>query len=62
VGCTHDLILVAGFALLKAGRQNVAARDIGNRHARSTDFATQHHCSMGDDPHQHRRRLETVER
>ncbi len=45
----HDLILVAGFALLNAGGQDAFGGHVGDRDARTSDLSTEHHRAMAHD-------------
>jgi hypothetical protein len=40
---SHDFILIAGFALLKAGGQDVFGGHIRDRHASAADVPAQYH-------------------
>jgi hypothetical protein len=45
----HDLILVAGFALLNAGGQDACGGHVGDGDARTSDLSTEHHRAMAYD-------------
>jgi hypothetical protein len=47
--CPHDLILVAGFALLNTGGQDVFGGHVGDGDARTSDLSTEHHRAMAYD-------------
>ena len=57
----HDLILVAGFALLNAGGENVFGRHVGDRDARASDLSPEHHRAMAYDADEDGRRLWIVQ-
>ena len=42
----HDLILVAGLALLNAGGENLFGLEVRDRDAGAADFAPEHHRAM----------------
>jgi hypothetical protein len=45
----HDLILVAGVALLNAGNKDLSAGHVGDCDAGASDFSPENHCSMAYD-------------
>jgi hypothetical protein len=53
--------LIAGFALLKAGGQDLFCGCITDGDACATNFLPEHHRAMGDDAHENGRRLRIVQ-
>jgi hypothetical protein len=45
----HDLILVAGFALLNAGGKDLFGGYVGDRDTGAPDLSTEDHCAMAHD-------------
>ena len=45
----HDLILVAGFALLNAGGQNLSGGHVGDRDSGASDLSPEDHRAMAYD-------------
>jgi hypothetical protein len=45
----HDLILIAGFALLNAGGQDLFGGHVGNRDTGAPDLSTENHRPMAHD-------------
>ena len=47
--CPHDLILVAGVALLNAGGKNLFGGHVGDCDTGASDLSSEDHCSMAHD-------------